>query len=143
VKLAQAVAVFLLSVFSVTSVASFPGTEPILPWEESAVSTFYLLPSRPLLGERFAAYLQNFFPGLDWGSPRWPELADALAAVAAGQPDVYVVYREELPEGEDAAAALADGFGAAAGDEVIEIVPGALPAALTAKRWRLGADDHS
>ena len=107
------------------------------------MSTFYLLPSRPSLGERFAGYLKTLFPGLDWGSQRWSELADALAAVAGSQPDVYVVYREELPEGEDAATALRDGFGALAGDEVVEIVPGEQTSALTARRWRVGGDRPS
>jgi hypothetical protein len=115
----------------------------MLPWdfarEGFAVSTFYLLPSRPLLGERFAACLTEFFPGLKWDGRYWSALADTLAAVAADQPDVFVVYRDDLPDGEDAATALADGFGAAAGDEVIEIVPGE-PPTLSARRWHLGDD---
>jgi hypothetical protein len=114
-----------------------------LPWEGSAVSTFYLLPSRPALGERFAGYLKTLFPGLDWGSQRWSELADALADVAGKQPDVYVVYREELPEGEDTTSALSDGFGALAGDEVVEILSGEKPSELSTLRWRLGGDVSS
>ncbi len=102
------------------------------------MAMFYLLPPRPLLGERFADYLQTLFPGLSWSSARWPELADVLRALAVLHPDVYVVHREELPEGEPAAEALMNGFGAEAGDEVIEIRAGFKPSELIAHRWRLG-----
>lgn len=98
------------------------------------MSTFYLLPPRPYLGERFASYLQGLFPGLRWDRAVWSNLADGLAAAATCQPGVYVVYREELPEGEDMERALADGFGAEPGDEVIEVRPGE-PAA---RRWQVG-----
>lgn len=97
------------------------------------MSTFYLLPSRPQLGERFASFLNTLFPGLDWSSVRWADLADALGSAAIQDPDVYVVFREELPEGEDPATALTDGFGAVSGDEVVEVKPGSAPV-----RWRLG-----
>lgn len=101
------------------------------------MSTFYLLPSRPQLGEYFAAYLRMWFPGIDWQSRAWPHLAETLGGMAGDQPDVYVIYREDLPEGEEPAQALLDGFGAEAGDEVVEIVPEA--ERLTARRWRLAA----
>jgi len=103
------------------------------------VSTFYLLPPRPLLGERFATYLSGLFPGLSWDASRWLELADALTAAAAERPDVYVIHREELPEGEDAERALRTDFGAEDGDEIIEVHAGARPGEVTAKRWLLRA----
>jgi hypothetical protein len=103
------------------------------------MSTFYVLPPRPLLGRRFAAFLTTWFPGLDWQGSAWPDLAETLGAAAGSHPDVYVVYREDLPEGTDPARALAEGFGAEAGDEVIEILPGGGPADVTARRWRLPA----
>ena len=65
------------------------------------MSTFYVLPSRPLLGERFAGYLQTLFPGLDWAGSAWPELAELLAAAVARHADVYVVHAEDLPDGDD------------------------------------------
>jgi len=40
------------------------------------MSTFYLLPPRPLLGESFAGYLQTLFPGLTWDRADWSKLAD-------------------------------------------------------------------
>jgi hypothetical protein len=103
------------------------------------VSTFYLLPPRPYLGERFALYLQGLFPGLRWDSAVWTNLAEGLAAAATVHPGVYVVYREELPEGEDPARALADGFGAEPGDEVIELRAAERPGELAVRRWRVGA----
>jgi hypothetical protein len=101
------------------------------------MATFYLLPPRSFLGACFAGYLGPLFPGISWTGPACAELADALAAAVVRQPDVYVVYREELPEGEPPARALADGFGAEPQDEVVEISSGSRPGELTARRWRL------
>jgi hypothetical protein len=102
------------------------------------VSTFYLLPPRPHLGQRFAEYLEGLFPGLTWDSGVWANLADGLAAAATARPDVFVVYREELPDGEEPARALADGFGAEPGDEVVEVRAPQGPGELAVRRWRLG-----
>lgn len=103
------------------------------------MSVFYLLPPRPYLGQRFADYLQGLFPGLKWDSAVWASLADGLAAAATCHEDVYVVYREELPEGEDPQRALADGFGAEPGDEVIELRVAGRPGELAVRRWLIGA----
>jgi hypothetical protein len=98
------------------------------------MATFYVLPPRPFLGRCYAAYLQTLFPGLAWDEAALSGLADRLSAVAADRKDVYVVYREELPEEEDLARGLADAFGAELGDEVIEVRVGR-----EAQRWRLGS----
>jgi hypothetical protein len=98
------------------------------------MSTFYVLPPRPFLGRCYASYLQTLFPGLEWDDAVCPDLADRLCSVAAGHRDVYVVYREELPEDDNLARGLADAFGAEVGDEVIEVRPGR-----DAHRWRLGS----
>jgi hypothetical protein len=103
------------------------------------VSTFYLLPPRPCVGECFAAHLQGLFPGLKWDDAVWANLAEGLAAAAARHAGVYIVYREELPEGEDPGRALADGFGAEPGDEVIELRAAGRPGQFAVRRWRLGA----
>ncbi len=102
------------------------------------MSTFYLLPPRPLVGERFAAYLGGLFPGLSWDAARWGDLADTLTAAAVGQADVYVIHREELADGANPLIALRDDFGAETGDEVIEVRAGAKPGEVTARRWRVG-----
>ena len=101
------------------------------------MATFYLLPPRPVLGERFAAYLGTLFPGLDWNTARWPELGELLGSAAAGRPDVFVVYREELAPNADLPQALRDGFGAEPGDDVVEVRTGLKPGELVARRWRL------
>jgi hypothetical protein len=101
------------------------------------VSTFYLLPPRPVLGERLAGFLQSMLPGLDWDTAARADLAETVAAAASVHADVFVVYREDLPDGEPPARALADGFGAAPGDEVVEVRPGPRPGEMTARRWKV------
>jgi hypothetical protein len=103
------------------------------------MSTFYLLPPRPQLGRHFAAFLSTWFPGLRWPTQTWAELAETLGQAAAGQADVFVVHREDLPPDEDLSQALADGYGAEAGDEIIEITAAGASGQLTARRWRLAA----
>jgi hypothetical protein len=103
------------------------------------MATFYLLPPRHFLGRCFAGYLQSVFPGRQWTSRTWPDLADTLATATQAHDDVYVVYREELPDGEGVERALADGFGAEAGDEVIELHAAGRPDQLAVRRWRVGA----
>jgi hypothetical protein len=101
------------------------------------VSTFYLLPPRPVLGERLANFFQSVLPGLDWDSATRTNLAEAVAAAASVHEDVFVIYREDLPDGEPAGRALADGYGAEAGDEVVEVRAGPRPGELTSRRWKV------
>jgi hypothetical protein len=106
----------------------------------AAVSTFYLLPSRPALGQRFAGYLARLFPGLEWSKADWGGLGDLLGGVVAGRSDVYVVYGEELAAGEDTATALREVFGAVEGDVVVELRPGDEPGELATWSWQVGED---
>jgi len=101
------------------------------------MSTFYLLPSRPQVGERFAIYLSELFPGLNWPQRAWADLAETLTRLAAEQPDVFVIYREELPHEEATASVLADGYGAAEGDEIVDLRRGSDGNTFPARRWRL------
>ncbi len=103
------------------------------------MSTFYLLPPRPLLEECLAAFLEPLLPGLRWDGTAGAPLGALLTAAIARHADVFLVYREELPEGEAPGRALADGFGAEAGDEVIEIRPASRTGEWTTCRWRLGS----
>ena len=103
------------------------------------MATYYLMPSRPRLGERFAGHLSALFPGLTWSPGDWTELADTLTAVVAmRQADIFIIYRDELPSDEETIAALTDGFGATAGDEVIEICAEPEARELHVQRWRIG-----
>jgi hypothetical protein len=101
------------------------------------VSTFYLLPPRILLGQRLAAVLGISVPEPERAGKAWTEFVDTLGTAMA-QTDVYIVHREDLPPDEDPAQALADGYGAAAGDEVIEVRASAGSTELTMQRWRIG-----
>lgn len=101
------------------------------------MSVFYVLPPRPLLAEQFAAYLRSFFPGLDWNPATRLNLTEALTAAGSCHPDVYVVFREELPDGESTRQALIDGFGAEEGDEVVEVRAGGRPGDFLSRRWRI------
>ena len=57
------------------------------------MSTFYVLPPRPVLGERFAGYLKTLFPGLDWNQAAWTELADDTDSM----PVLVVRSRQKRP----------------------------------------------
>ena len=101
------------------------------------MSIFYLLPPRPFVGDRIADFLQTLFPGLAWDSSARTSLADLLGNTAAESDGVYVIYRDDLPGGEAAAQALRDGFGAEAGDEVVEVRPSGRPGEVVTRRWRI------
>jgi hypothetical protein len=96
------------------------------------MSTFYLLPARPQMGQMFGQFLESVFPGLHWHQGAWGDLAESLGAAAHGHPEVFVVYREDLPDGLEPAEALRTSFGAEPGDEIIEVMPGK-----GERRWRL------
>ncbi len=104
------------------------------------MSIFYLMPPRPLLGDRVVAFLQTFFPGLDWNSSERNDLAELLGGAADGRRDVYVVYRDDLPRDESPTQALVNGFGAEPGDEVVEVRPGGRPGEMIAHRWRVSSN---
>src|SRR5262249_18544109 len=76
-----------------------------------AVSPFFVLPRRALLGDLLADLLQGLLPGTDWDVSARRELADRVVEVALGA-DTYAVHREDLPPGEPLPAALAHGYGA-------------------------------
>jgi len=102
------------------------------------MSTFYILPSRSLLGQRFAEFLGSVFPGLDWQRPQWRDLAEMLGANVPLQADIHVIYREDLTDAAVLDEALVRDFGAEPGDEVVEVALGGRLAMLTTRRWRLG-----
>ena len=86
------------------------------------MATFYVLPPRLQIGRLFGEYLESVFPGARWHPSTWRDLAEALGAAAQCHPEVYVVYREDLPELVDTSSALREDFGAAPGDEVVEVL---------------------
>jgi hypothetical protein len=101
------------------------------------MSTFYLLPPRAAVGDRIADALSALLPGHGLDVAGRARLAELLLEALAELPDVYLVTRDDLPAGEPAERALIDGFGAAAGDEVVEVRPAARPGEFASRRWRI------
>ncbi len=109
-----------------------------MPLGALAMSTFYVLPSRSLLGQRLAEFLGGVFPGLQWPHAQWRDLAEWLDTELLRQANAYVVYREDLVDEAALEETLTRDYGAAAGDEIVEVAPGGRLAPLTARRRRLG-----
>jgi hypothetical protein len=101
------------------------------------MATFYLLPARARLGQRFAELLAGLFPGTSWPGEDWHDLGEALGSAAVGQGEAYVIYAEDLPEGDNLEAALMFYFGAEPGDEVVEVQVGRSLAEIAVQRWRM------
>jgi hypothetical protein len=104
------------------------------------MSTFYVLPPRAYLAKHLGDCAASLLPGLPTAHTLGTGLAEALHAAVAREPDTFLVYREELPDGVEPLQALADGFGAESGDEVIEVRLGTRQPELSANRRRLGDD---
>ena len=106
------------------------------------MSTFYLLPPRCLLADHLVDSVQSFLPGVEWAvAERRRLFASLIEALQEG--DQFLVYREDLPGGEDVEQALIDGCGAEPGDEVVEVRPclqaeRAGQGRFRARRWRIG-----
>jgi hypothetical protein len=105
------------------------------------MSLFYLLPPRGVLGDRLADVLTVLLPGSNWDVAGRLCLAETVLQALADRPDVFLVSREDLPAGETAQQALVDGYGAAEGDEVVEVRAAARPGEFTSRRWRIGGLD--
>jgi hypothetical protein len=82
------------------------------------MADFLLLPSRPAVGEEIARLIRPYLPGVRVSAADCVRFLDALATGAGRQ---FLVYREELPDEEDVATALRDGFGAEPGDRMVHI----------------------
>ncbi len=85
------------------------------------MATFYIFPSRHLLGQRFSDTLASLFPGHRHTPWDWPDLAESLASLVTAQGDACVVYREDLDETLSLRVDLTLHFGANADDEIIEV----------------------
>ena len=84
------------------------------------MATFYVMPPRHLVGQRYGDLLTSLFPGTRFSPWDWPELAESLAGTIQG-PAAYVVYREELDDDLSVRDSLLRDFGAALDDDVIEV----------------------
>jgi hypothetical protein len=87
----------------------------------SDMATFYVLPSRQLLGQRFSDMLIAIFPDAKSTPRDRPDLAAALASIVEGQGDAFVVFREDLDDQVSVKDALVRDFGAALDDDIVEV----------------------
>ena len=85
------------------------------------MATFYLLPPRESLNDALGQALARFLPGLPLPVDTWDVIADRLAESAAWPADVFLIPRDDLPDGESPDEALVRNFGAEPGDRVIEV----------------------
>lgn len=100
------------------------------------MSTFYVMPSRLLLGQVFGEFLASLFPGLSWNRFEWEDLGEALGTAARIQPEVYVLFREDLANEDDLPGSLERDFGAELGDQIIEVSVG--EGGPNVRHWQIG-----
>lgn len=85
------------------------------------MADFLLLPPRPTVGEEIARLIRPYLPGVRVTAAECVRFLDALVAAHG---TTFLVHREELPDEEDVAAALRDGFGAEPGDRIVHVLTG-------------------
>ena len=96
------------------------------------MATFYLLPPRSVLGDSLLEGVERLLPGFDLGMAARRRLTEAFLDALEPRGEVYLVFRDDLPAGASSEQSLIDGYGAEAGDEVIEVRPGS-----ASRRWRI------
>lgn len=99
------------------------------------MTTFYVLPSRHQLGQRFGELLTALFPATQYSPWDWPDLAESLATLIEAQASAQVIYREDLDEHLSVKDSLMRDFGAEVDDEIIEIQFGAGLTQFLHQRW--------
>jgi hypothetical protein len=101
------------------------------------MATFYVMPPRPLLGQKFGDFLSGMFPNQTWHPADYADLAESLANAAEGHSGVYVVFSEDLAEDVSPQEALQRDFGAEPGDEVVEVRSTRSLADWNIRRWHI------
>ncbi len=86
-----------------------------------AMATFYLLPPRSCLEQSIEDVLARLLPGLPLPADVWDVVADRIGSAARWPSDIFLVPRDDLPEGEPVGGALAAAFGAEPGDRVVDV----------------------
>lgn len=85
------------------------------------MATFYLLPPRACLEQALGDVLTRLLPGLPLPAESWDVVTGQLGSTANWPADVFLVPRDDLPEGEPVGDALTASFGAELGDRVVEV----------------------
>ncbi|MFL5246154.1 MAG: hypothetical protein ACJ8FY_29140 [Gemmataceae bacterium] len=101
------------------------------------MATFYVLPPRSVVTSLLTNHLENALPGLPWTAHDVQQITELLSESLLARPDIYVVFREDLPAQDSAIQSLRDGFGAEPGDTIIEFTPGAKPGHFQTNQSRL------
>jgi hypothetical protein len=87
------------------------------------MADFLLLPPRPLVGEEIARLIRPYLPGVRVTARDCVRLLETVVEESRGR--AFLAHREDLPEGEDVATAIRDGFGADTGDRIVQVSIGA------------------
>jgi hypothetical protein len=95
--------------------------------EECPMADFLLLPPRQVVGEELARMVRQCLPGVRVTTSDCVRFLEQL--VEDAERPTYLVYPEDLPEGEDAEAAIRDGYGAGREDRVVRVRLGHVKAA--------------
>lgn len=103
------------------------------------MAVFYVLPPRRLLGECLAKLLRPYVPGVAISQEACADLVDSLVTGSPEVDETYVIYREDLPDDEDVNEILRDGYGAEAGDRIVQVAVGPRPDEPRVKIWQLAA----
>jgi hypothetical protein len=85
------------------------------------MAMFYLLPPRACLEQALGEVLARLLPGLPLPVESWETITDRLGSAANWPDDVFLVPRDDLPDGEPVGGALVAAFGAEPGDRVVEV----------------------
>jgi hypothetical protein len=100
------------------------------------MARFYVLPPRSAVAECIARSLRVSLPGLPLPVQTVEDLLDVLQSSYDEEAEIFVLFREDVPDGVDLELALEDAFGAEFGDEVTELRLAA-HGQLAASTWRL------
>jgi hypothetical protein len=91
--------------------------------EGCSMAEFLLLPPRPVVGEELARMVRQCLPGVRVSTGQCVRFLEEL--VSRAERPTFLVYPEDLPEGEDAETAIRDGYGAGSEDRVVRVRLGA------------------
>jgi len=83
------------------------------------MSTFYVLPTRQILGSSLARILAPLVPGLELDAAACADLLDEFLSERGMQHNSFIVWQDDLDGERDARAELVQDYGAAPGDRIV------------------------
>jgi hypothetical protein len=87
--------------------------------KEPAMADFILLPPRPVIGEEIARLIRPYLPAVRLTASDCIRFLEIVVEANRGR--AFLVHRDDLPDGEEVATAIRDGFGADTGDRIVQI----------------------